>query len=106
LIWVGTSKRTLLQFPEEVKRTAGYQLYLLQIGLNPNDWKTMTSIGSGVREIRIHSGGEYRIIYFTSFEEGIYILHTFHKKTQKTSKKDLDLAASRLRGAIKQRAEK
>lgn len=63
----------------------------------------MSSISTGVREVRIHVDGEYRIIYLAKFEEGVYILHVFHKKAQKTSKKDLDIARARLREVIQNR---
>lgn len=63
----------------------------------------MPSIGAGVREVRIHVDGEYRIIYLAKFHEGIYILHAFRKKSRKTSKTDLDLAKSRFREVIQHR---
>lgn len=61
-------------------------------------------IGPGVREVRIHADGEHRVIYIARFEEGIYILHAFQKKRQKTTKKDLDIARARLREVIQQRS--
>ena len=52
----------------------------------------MTSIGSGVREIRIRHEGQYRIIYVVKFVEAVCVLHAFQKKTQKTPKRDIDAA--------------
>lgn len=95
IIWLGSSYSDLLAFPKEAKQDAGYSLDKVQRGEEPADWKPMASIGKGVREIRIHCGNEYRVIYLAQQEEGIYILHSFVKKTQKTSKKDLDLAKKR-----------
>ena len=57
----------------------------------------MLTIGTGVRELRIHVEGEYRIIYLVKFEEGVYILHAFRKKTQKIAQSDLALAKARFR---------
>jgi len=58
----------------------------------------MTSIGSGVREIRIRDEtGAFRVIYIANLADAVYVLHAFQKKTQRTTKRDLDLAASRLR---------
>ena len=57
----------------------------------------MTSIRSGVREIRIHARGAFRVIYIAKFEEAIYVLHAFQKKTQKTPKKDIELGRTSLR---------
>ncbi len=74
------------------------QLHKLQLGLDPHDWKPMTAIGSGVREIRIRDdSGAFRVIYITKIEDAVYVLHAFQKKTQQTAKRDLDLAAARLR---------
>ena len=63
----------------------------------------MQGIGANVREIRVHVAGEHRIIYLAKFAEGVYILHAFQKKTQKTAKKDLDIARARFRDVIKHR---
>ena len=63
----------------------------------------MQSIGASVREIRVHVAGEHRIIYLAKFEEGIYILHAFRKKTLKTAKKDLNIAKARFRDVIQHR---
>lgn len=58
----------------------------------------MPAIGSGVREIRVRErAGAFRVIYVANFAEAIYVLHAFQKKTRQTAKRDLDLAASRLR---------
>jgi phage-related protein len=58
----------------------------------------MTGIGPGVREIRIRDDtGAFRVIYVASRAEGIYVLHAFQKKTQQTTRRDIDLAATRLR---------
>ena len=55
----------------------------------------MPSVGTGVREIRIRTGREHRILYVTKFKEAIYVLHAFQKKTQRTATTDLDLAKRR-----------
>ena len=79
------------------KREAGHQLDRVQHGLNPTDWKPVKSVGPGVREIRIQHEGQYRVIYVASFEETIYVLHAFQKKSRKTSRQDLDTAKRALR---------
>lgn len=53
LFWVGSSRDDLSQFPEDARRMAGHQLHLVQIGLEPDDWKPMPSVGAGVYEIRL-----------------------------------------------------
>ncbi len=98
--FLGTSLKSVREFPALAKREAGYQLDRVQHGLDPTDWKPMKSIGQGVREIRIRQEGQYRVIYVASFEEMIYVLHAFQKKTQKTSKQDLDAAKSAFKEVV------
>ena len=57
----------------------------------------MSSIGKGVREIRIQVGGQYRLIYITKFKDVVHVLHAFQKKTQKTRRQDIDAAREALK---------
>ena len=96
--FIGRSLEAIRDFPDAAKREKGYQLDRVQHGLDPNDWKPMSSIGQGVREIRIKHEGQYRVIYIAKFEEAVYVLHAFQKKkTQKTSKQDIDAAKRALK---------
>jgi phage-related protein len=63
----------------------------------PNDWKPMPSVGAGVVEVRIHGRLKHRVLYMAKFEEAIYVLHAFEKKSRRTRKTDVDLARSRLK---------
>ena len=63
----------------------------------------MPAVGLGVKEIRIHTGREYRVLYVAKFTEGIYVLHAFEKKTWKTPGRELDVAKHRLRDIIRRR---
>jgi len=103
VLWSGTSKVDLKAFPADVRRVAGYQLWLVQVGRNPDDWKPLPTIGIGVKQIRVRTGREHRVIYIASFAEGIYVLHAFEKKTRTIPKRDLELARSRLREVIRRR---
>lgn len=103
LLWRGSSYKDLLSFPEQARREAGYQLGFIQLGFEPTDWKPMSSIGLGVREIRIHQEGEFRVIYIAKYEDAIYVLHAFQKKMQKTPKRDIDIAKARLRDLERER---
>ncbi len=93
--FVGSSLDDLRNFPEEARKAAGFELYAIQRGLDPRDWKPMPSIGRGVKEIRIHVLGEWRIIYVAKFEDAVHVLHSFQKKTQKTSRQDIEIARKR-----------
>lgn len=95
---MGTSREDLRALPTEARREIGYQLENVQEGADPDNWKPMSSVGSGVREIRVReSSGIFRCIYVATRPEGIYVLHVFQKKTQKTSRHDLDLAQKRFK---------
>ena len=96
VVFEKTSLDDLREFPPEARRDAGRQLDRVQRGKEPFDSKPMASIGSGVKEIRItDSAGQFRIIYVAKFEDAIYVLHCFKKKTQKTSLPDVKLARDR-----------
>ncbi len=69
----------------------------VQMGMDPIDWKPMPSIGGGVKELKIHENGEFRVVFIAKFPEAVYVLHAFQKKTQKTPKKDITLAQQRLK---------
>lgn len=99
----GSALEDLRAFPEAARREAGYQLDQVQHGREPDDWKPMNTIGRGVREIRIRdAAGAFRVLYVAKFDDAIYVLHCFQKKTQKTNKADLSLAAQRYRDLLKE----
>jgi phage-related protein len=99
IVFLGDSLDRVRQFPERPRRDAGFQLDRVQRGLNPDDWKPMTSIGPGVREIRVRDvTGAYRVVYVASLADAVYVLHAFQKKTQRTARNDLVLAQFRFRG--------
>jgi phage-related protein len=92
----GSSLDDLRSFPLPARREAGYQIDLVQHGQEPDDWKPMPTVGPGVREIRIRdAAGAFRVVYIAKFDDAVYVLHCFQKKTQKTSKPDLNLATQR-----------
>ena len=103
LLWLGSSRDDVRDFPPMRKDGPVTNSNLVQSGLGPSDWKPMSSVGAGVREIRVRSGREYRVLYVANFEEGIYVLHAFEKMTQRTSKADLERARQRLREILKNR---
>lgn len=96
LVWVGSSLGAVRAFPADARRAAGYQLRRVQCGLLPSDHKPLPSIGAGVLEIRIHTRTEHRIVYLAKFEEAVYVLHAFEKKTRQTSRADVALVRDRL----------
>lgn len=97
LIFMGSSRDDIRDFPEDARRAAGRQLLRLQHGLSPEDWKPMKTVGKSVREIRIKADGQYRVFYVTNIGNAVYVLHAFQKKSQKTSPKDLALGQQRFK---------
>jgi len=105
VLWLGSSRRDIRSFPPEARRAAGYQLLRVQQGMEPIDWKPMTIIGNGVREIRVRAETEHRVCYVARFAEAIYVLHAFEKRTQKTRARDVELARTRYRELLDWRRE-
>ena len=103
---MGDSRARLQSAPAEIRSDAGYQLDMVQRGEMPKDFKPMPDVGSGVMEIRVHGDNEYRVFYVARYEEAVYVLHCFVKKTQATRKDDLDLARRRYSALIESRNQK
>lgn len=95
LFFLGSSREDLKDFPEKARRDAGTELLIVQNGKMPTDFKPMFEVGAGVYEIRIHYPGEWRVFYVARFADAVYVLHAFGKKTQKTRKEDINIAARR-----------
>lgn len=94
--FLGDSLKSLRSFPEDARQDAGYQLDKIQRGEQPDDFKPMPGIGKGVEEIRIwDDSGTYRIVYTARLPDAVYVLHAFQKKTQATSKQDIEAAKTR-----------
>jgi phage-related protein len=103
-VFVGSSRRDLKAFPDEVRQDIGQALFEVQLGLHPKAAKPLKSFG-GVLEIRdSHDGDAYRAVYTVRFEEAVYVLHAFQKKSTggiATPQRHLDLIRQRLREAIR-----
>ena len=98
VVFLGDALRRIRAFPEDARRTIGHELRDVQFGEEPSDWKPMPSIGPGAREIRVReASGAFRVIYVAHLETAIFVLHAFQKKTQRTTKTDIELAKVRYR---------
>jgi phage-related protein len=96
--FLGTARRDLAAVPDSARRQAGYDLFMVQAGREPADFKPLPTVGPGAYEIRIRdAAGAFRVVYVAKFEQAVYVLHAFQKKTRKTSPADLDLATKRYR---------
>ncbi len=102
LFFVGRSRKDLESFPPSARTVALRQIRRIQEGDEPTDWKPMKTIGSGVNEIRIHdAAGAFRVVYIAKLKDAVYVLHCFEKKSQKTSRADIDLAGRRYKDLVR-----
>ena len=96
--FVGSSLDDLRALPKPARQDMGRQLDRVQRGLDPNDWKPMSSVGPGVREIRVRDDTNIcRSIYVTNLDDAVYVLHVFTKRTRRTPTRDIRLTRSRLK---------
>ena len=95
LVWIGSARHDLRQFPAEARRKAGFELRAIQRGDEPTDFKPMPIVGPGTYELRLQTDNAYRVFYIAKFQEAVYVLHAFQKKTQKTTKHDITLGQQR-----------
>lgn len=104
LLWVGSSKRDLLQMPDKVQSDIGFALYLAQLGDKHSSAKPLKGFGSaGILEVvEDFDGDTYRAVYTVRFANAVYVLHCFQKKSTHgiaMPKSDSDLIERRLRAA-------
>ncbi len=101
LFWLGTSLKEVRRFPEPIKETIGYALYLAQKGQKHRDAKPLRGFGSAavLEIVDDHDGGTYRAVYTVRFAEAVYVLHAFQKKSRtgiSTPKHLIELVRRRL----------
>jgi phage-related protein len=105
LKFIDSSYEDLREMPVNARHALGVELMTVQYGGEPSDFKPMPNVGAGAYEIRYRdANGAFRVIYVAKLAEAVYVLHAFQKKTRKTPKPDIDLAANRYRkliGALK-----
>lgn len=105
--WLGDSRDRVREFTDAARGVAGFELWEVQQGKEPSDYKPMPSVGLGVKEIRIRDeSGAYRVVYVARFSEAVYVLHAFQKKARKTPKPDIDLARRRFRDLVLERRQR
>lgn len=82
--WMGSSKKDLLAMPEPVINTFGYALGLAQNGLSYPDAKTLKGFKPAVVEVlEDHDSDTFRAVYTARFDDVVYVLHCFKKKSKK-----------------------
>jgi phage-related protein len=110
LFWMASSKRDYGEFPLRVQDTLGFELFLAQTGQHPPSAKPLKGLGSRVVElIEDFDGNTYRTVYTVRFQEAVYVLHAFKKKSKRgvaTPKSDIELIKRRLKDAVSDHAER
>ncbi len=102
--WIGSSLRDLRSFPRPVRNDIGHALYTAQKGKIDEAAKPMKGFGGGgvLEIIADHRGDTWRAVYTVHFEDAVYVLHAFQKKSKRgiaTPKKEIDLIHKRLADA-------
>jgi phage-related protein len=98
IVWEGDSREVLRGFPEAVVQNFGFELWQLQQGERPRNYRPLPSIGSGVCELRDQDArGWYRVVYLSRIDDVIYVLHCFEKKSREMPGKDFQRSKQRLK---------
>jgi phage-related protein len=109
LVWVGSSREDLKEFPAAVQDHFGFALYQAQIGMKHRDAKPLQGLGSGVLEVvSRHDKDAYRAVYTVQFAEAVYVLHAFQKKARRgiaTPRHEIALVRRRLQAAARHHRE-
>lgn len=104
LVFLASTTKDLAKLPADVQQALGEAFEALALGGEPSDFKPLTNVGAGVYEIRVRAkGNAYRAAYVARFDEALYVLHVWQKKTQQTARPDLDLIRSRYKMLVQQR---
>lgn len=99
IVWLGNSLKNIIEFPDGAKKLIGDELQFIQFGGMPKDAKPFKGVGSGVIELAVKFNKDaYRCVQTVQFDEKIYVLHAFQKKSSKgikTAKTDIELIKQR-----------
>lgn len=103
VVWEGDSKGVLQAFPDHVRQNLGFQLWQLQQGERPSDFRPLPSIGAGVFELRDQDERAwYRVVYLSRINGVVYVLHCFEKKSREMPRREFEKAKQRFK-ALKTR---
>jgi len=98
VVWEGDSREILQSFPDGIRQNLGFQLWLLQQGEPPTDYRPLPSVGTGVLELRDQDERAwYRVVYLSPINDAIYVLHCFEKKSREMPRREFETAKRRLK---------
>jgi phage-related protein len=106
IAWEGDSREILRRFPQKVMHNLGFDLWRLQLGERPSDYRPLSSVGPGVFELRDQDERAwYRVVYLSRIADVIYVLHCFEKKSREMPRRDFEKAKRRLKAVITRLAQ-
>jgi phage-related protein len=102
VVWIGSSRKDIKSFPDEVQDFIGYALYEAQMGRKASAAKPLSGFGGAdvIEIFRDYKTDTYRAVYTVRFDDFIYVLHAFQKKSKRgiaTAKSDIELIKARLK---------
>lgn len=106
--YVGSVQKEIEAFPAKARQRIMTALTVISAGLDlsPKEFKYMPIVGAGCYELRLKIDRQYRVFYVAKFHEAIYVLHAFVKKTEQTSKTNIELGTSRYKALLNYRRGK
>jgi phage-related protein len=102
VIYCGNSEKESSSFETKAKQRVLRLLDMLRVDLelHPKDFKYMGTVGEGVYELKVRTVKQHRVFYVAKFDNAIYVLHAFIKKTQATSKHDIEIGKQRYKAVV------
>jgi len=98
IVWEGDSREVLQSFPDAVRQNLGFELWQLQQGERPSDYRPLPSVGPGVFELRDQDERSwYRVVYLSRIKDVIFVLHAFEKKSREMPRREFEKARQRLK---------
>jgi len=102
----GDSRDVLRGFPVETRKLIGFELTLVQKGEYPTDYKPVSTLGTGVLEIRVKDqNGAFRVFYVAKFGDAVHVLHAYKKQTEQIPRDVANVVKRRYRALVAERAE-
>jgi phage-related protein len=103
VVWEGDSREVLQSFPDRVRQNLGFQLWQLQQGERPTDYRPLPAIATGVFELRDQDERAwYRVVYLSRTNDVIHVLRCFEKKGREMPRREFEAVKRRLK-AVKAR---
>lgn len=99
--WVKAARKDFEDFPKDTQDEVLAALTVAADGGFPANVKPLRGLGSGVYEVALrHRTDAYRTVYTVQFEDALWVVHAFQKKSKsgiKTPKQEIDLILDRIK---------